>query len=136
MCVCVLQGWIGLPSLVEMKNKMLRENLEPFGNIREALEVGLVVGRQMAMDGRQHWDLASELRIKVRGIGWSADLGEEWWRHFLVQNILPVHTLEERVALDLLSVRLAASKTLLRITSQQLLHKRISTKRLAYIYNF
>ena len=107
---------------------MLKKKLEPFGNIRESLEVGLVVSRQMAVDGRQHWDLASELRIKVRGISWSADLGEEWWRHFLVQNILPVHTLEEGVALDLLRIRLATSKTLLRITSQQLLHKRISMK--------
>lgn len=107
---------------------MLKKKLEPFGNIRKALEVGLVVGRQMAMDGRQHWDLASELRIKVRSIGWSADLGEEWWRHLLVQNILPVHTLEEGVALDLLRIRLATSKTLLRITSQQLLHKRLCTK--------
>lgn len=112
-------GEIGL-SLVEKKSKMLKR-LEPFGNIREALEVGLIVRCQMTVDGRQHGNLASELRVKVRGIGGSADLGEERRWHLFVQNVLPVHTLEEGVALDLLRICLAASKTLLRITSQQLL---------------
>jgi len=102
-------------------NKKKKKKLEPFGNIRKALEIGLIVACQMAVDRCQHWDLSCELRVKVGGIGWSTDLGEERWRDLLVQNVLPIHALEEGMTLDLLCIRLAASKALLRITRQQLL---------------
>lgn len=58
--------------------------LQPFGNIREALEVGLVVDREMAVHWRQHRNLARELYIKVRCVCRSPDLGEERRRDLLV----------------------------------------------------
>lgn len=78
----------------------------------------------MTVNWRQHWNLARELNIKVRRIGRSPDSGEERRWNLLVQNILPVDSLEEWVPLDLFRIRLATSKSLLGITRQQLQKKK------------
>lgn len=72
------------------------------------------------MDWRQHRDLARELRVKVGRVRWATDLGEEWWRHLLVQDVLPIDALEEWVSLDLLCISLATAESLFGVTSQEL----------------
>ena len=48
------------------------------------------------------------------------DLGEVRWRDALVQHIVKVDILEERMSLDLLSIALAGTKPPVRVTGQEL----------------
>ena len=57
---------------------------------------------------------------KKRKLKQTYDGWEVWWGNALMQNVIEIHVLEERMSLDLLCIALSRTKTSCRVASQQL----------------
>lgn len=75
----------------------------------EARKLGLVLGSELRVDGREGRLLARELLVEVGRVGRVADRGEVRRRDALVVYVVKVDVCEELMALDLLGVALAGA---------------------------
>lgn len=67
---------------------------------------------------------ARKLRVKVARIRGALDLRHERWLHPLVVNVIPVNVAEEGLVHDFLGIRRSTSKTLIRLSGEELLQNR------------
>lgn len=73
------------------------------------------------LNGGQNGGDAGKLGVEVTGISCGLDLRHKGWCHSLVVDIIPVNIAEEWLAHHLLGISWAASESLVRLTSEQLL---------------